>query len=238
MKLSKKHILTLAAAVGIGMIFSVAGLATSENEEVAENSLVGMTGSYGSTTTKILATDTNMFSHRNHVIDFGLDCDSCHNDTFNKKRGSALAAGDYTMKSLEEGNYCGACHDGDTAFGVTEPDTCVTCHGSDMKPPKIIIFEKPAKAVIFDHAMHTEDMGLACNDCHNELFKMKLGTAEAHPKEFTMEALYAGKYCGSCHDGDNAFASDTKCTTCHIGVKGYNRLFPDKADKGHGEGGH
>jgi len=179
-----------------------------------------------------------MFSHRVHVEDMGLDCDSCHPDIFQQKRGAAVAAGDYTMKSLEEGKYCGTCHDGDTAFGVTEPETCVTCHGSDMKQPKTIVFDKPVKAVIFDHTMHTEDMGLACTDCHNELFKMKMGNAEAHPEEFTMEALYAGKYCGACHDGENAFASDTKCATCHIGVKGFDRLFGDETTKSEGHGGH
>ena len=239
MKLSKKYIAALGAAACIGMFFSAAGQATSEKTAEAKNSIVGMESSYGTTLTKIIVADTPMFSHRDHVIDFGLECASCHEDTFEKKRGAAEAAGDYTMKSLEEGKYCGVCHDDDTAFGVVEPDTCVTCHGSDMKQPGMIIFEKPAKAVIFDHAMHTEDIGLTCNNCHNKLFEMKLGSAEAHPEKFTMEALYAGKFCGSCHDGDSAFASDTRCTTCHIGVKGYERLFPDKADKGgHGKPAH
>ncbi len=182
--------------------------------------------------------DEYMFSHRLHVEDMELDCDSCHPDTFQKKRGAAEAAGNYTMKSLEEGMYCGSCHDGDSAFGVTEPETCVTCHGTDMKQPETIVFEKPVKAVIFDHTMHTEDMGLECTDCHNDLFKMKKGDAETHPEQFTMEALYGGKYCGGCHDGDSAFASDTKCTTCHIGVIGFDRLSGDKKPEGGEHGGH
>jgi c(7)-type cytochrome triheme protein len=179
-----------------------------------------------------------MFSHRVHVEDMGLDCDSCHPDLFKQKRGAAEAAGDYTMKSLEEGKYCGACHDGDTAFGVKDPETCITCHGSDMKQPGTIVFEKPVKAVVFDHKKHTEDIGLACSDCHNDLFKMKMGNAEEQPEKFVMEALYAGKYCGGCHDGESAFASDTKCATCHIGVIGFDRLFGDKTAKGEGHEGH
>lgn len=236
MKLSKKIMLAFGAAACAGLIGAGTGLANTE-EAAAADSLVGATGSYGATQTVIKKADQPMFSHKFHVIEAGMGCDSCHPDTFKKKRGTAEAAGDFTMKSLEEGKYCGICHDGDTAFGVTEPDTCVTCHGSDMKQPKTIVFDKPVKAVVFDHTMHTEDMGLACNDCHNDVFKMKMGNAESHPDQFTMEALYAGKYCGACHDGDTAFASDTRCTTCHIGVKGFDRLFGDKTTKGEGHGG-
>lgn len=230
MKLSNKIILVFGAAACVGLVYSAAGLATTE--EVGENTLVGLTGSYGSTQTVIKSAETPMFSHRVHVMGAGMGCDSCHPDTFEKKRGTAEAAGDFTMKSLEEGMYCGVCHDGDTAFGVTDQESCVTCHGSNMQQPKTIVFEKPVKAVTFDHTMHTEDVGLECDSCHNDLFKMKLGHAEATPDKFTMKALYAGKYCGGCHDGETAFASDTRCTSCHIGVKGFDRLFGDEAGKG------
>ena len=233
MKISNKIILALGAVACAGLVFSTAGQA---NEETAVETIAGATGSYGTTETVIISAEPPMFSHKFHVREAGLDCDSCHPDTFQKKRGTAEAAGDYTMKSLEEGNYCGMCHDGDTAFGVTEPDTCVKCHGSNMQQPKTIIFDKPVKAVVFDHTMHTEDIGLSCNDCHNDIFKMQMGHAESNPNAFTMEALYAGKYCGACHDGDNAFASDTRCTTCHIGVIGFDRLFGDKTTKGEGHG--
>ena len=178
-----------------------------------------------------------MFSHQLHVVDMGQDCDSCHEDAFEQEFGAATAKGDYTMATLEEGKYCGICHDGDTAFGVKDPETCVSCHGSDMKPPKTIVFSEPVKAVIFNHQMHTEDFGLECSSCHSDLFKMKMGNAEKHPEEFTMKALYAGKYCGACHNGDDAFASNTKCTTCHIGVKGFERLF-GSADSEKPEGHH
>ncbi|WP_456432053.1 c(7)-type cytochrome triheme domain-containing protein [Thermosulfuriphilus sp.] len=43
-----------------------------------------------------------------------------------------------------------------------------------------------------------------------------------------MKSLYEGKYCGACHNGEMAFAANTKCTTCHIGVRGYNRLMGPK----------
>jgi c(7)-type cytochrome triheme protein len=180
--------------------------------------------SYGNT--QVVAVDPikNMFSHKAHVVTAGLSCDSCHPDLFERKRGSAKAKGDYTMASLEAGKYCGSCHDGKTAFNTTGPETCKTCHGSDMKQPETIVFNVPVKTVTFEHKAHV-DMGLDCASCHDKAFEMRKGAAEEHPDKFTMEALYAGKYCGACHNGTDAFASNTRCTTCHIGVKGFDRKF-------------
>lgn len=100
-----------------------------------------------------------------------------------------------------------------------------------------IIFTKPVKAVVFEHKIHI-DQGLECDSCHDDLFEMETGSAEAKD-DFTMASLYKGKYCGACHDGDMAFASNTRCTVCHIGVKGYNRMQGggEEADA-HGGGHH
>jgi c(7)-type cytochrome triheme protein len=104
-------------------------------------------------------------------------------------------------------------------------------------PEEPIVFAKPVKAVEFSHKVHTMGAGLECGSCHDDLFQMEAGTAE-QSDDFTMEALYAGKYCGACHDGDMAFASNKRCTFCHIGVKGFERLHNDgKAPEG-GHGGH
>lgn len=97
-----------------------------------------------------------------------------------------------------------------------------------------IVFTKPVKAVIFEHKNHIAQ-GLDCDSCHSGLFEMATGTAEGN-EDFTMESLYQGKYCGACHDGSTAFASNTRCTVCHIGVKGFNRLNgKPAAGGGHGE---
>ncbi len=101
-------------------------------------------------------------------------------------------------------------------------------------PTEPIIFEKPVKAVIFDHKLHVEDNGLDCDSCHDDIFEMEAGNSE-QKKDFNMKALYKGKYCGQCHDGDTAFASNTRCTLCHIGVKGYNRMMGVKPAGGHHE---
>jgi len=222
MIICKKLYMALGLAAALGLTSS-AGVLASDEKNAAPTAEEMQ--SWGATEVVSQEPVDSMFSHKTHVVELDLDCDSCHPDIFQKKRGSAAANGDYNMAALEEGQYCGACHDGDTAFGVKDPESCVTCHGSDMKQPKTIVFSEPVKAVTFNHELHTEDLGFECSSCHNDLFKMKMGNAETKPEEFTMEALYAGKYCGACHNGDDAFASNTKCTTCHIGVKGFERLF-------------
>ena len=98
-----------------------------------------------------------------------------------------------------------------------------------------IIFTKPVKAVVFEHKNHLAQ-GLDCDSCHSGLFEMATGTAEGN-EDFTMASLYKGKYCGACHDGSTAFASNTRCTVCHIGVKGFNKKNgkPAAGSGGHGE---
>lgn len=97
-------------------------------------------------------------------------------------------------------------------------------------PEAPIIYDKPVKGVIFPHKIHVEK-GMACDMCHNRLFEQQAKKAQEN-KDFVMESLYQGKYCGACHNGSLAFASNTRCATCHIGVKGANRLAGgDKQEK-------
>jgi len=95
-------------------------------------------------------------------------------------------------------------------------------------PKDPIVWVKPVKSVVFDHKIHTMGAGLDCDSCHDDLFTMEAGAAQEN-EDFTMATLYEGGYCGSCHDGSTAFASNTRCTSCHIGVRGHARLL--------GEGG-
>lgn len=185
--------------------------------------------SFGTTQIIEMEPVRDMFSHKAHVVTAGLKCESCHPALFDRKRGSTAAKGDYTMAALDAGKYCGSCHDGKTAFNTTGPETCKKCHGSDMKQPEMVVFNKPVKAVVFGHKEHVE-MGLSCASCHAKEFEMRKGAAEEHPEKFNMQALYAGKYCGVCHNGNIAFASDTRCTSCHIGVKGLAKMMNTPKD--------
>ncbi len=172
------------------------------------------------------------FIHEVHTKDAGLSCESCHNDIFTMKSGTVLADGKMTMDAMAKGQFCGVCHDGSTAFATNSK--CTACHtdSKGLTPPDPIIWSKPVKAVIFYHQTHTEKAGLSCEDCHDELFAMKKGEAEKND-DFTMKSLYEGKYCGKCHDGSTAFASDTRCNACHIGLKGYERMTG--ASSSHGD---
>ncbi|MFN4197126.1 MAG: cytochrome c3 family protein [Caldimicrobium sp.] len=85
-----------------------------------------------------------------------------------------------------------------------------------------IVYNKPVKGVLFSHNYHAKELGLSCDACHSGLFEMQALKSQENP-DFNMESLYKGKYCGACHDGKGAFASNTKCASCHIGVKGMKR---------------
>ena len=97
-------------------------------------------------------------------------------------------------------------------------------------PEAPIIWTKPVKSVIFEHKVHTMGAELDCDSCHDDLFEMEAGIAEEN-EDFTMQTLYDGGYCGACHDGETAFASNTRCTTCHIGVRGHARLLGGDENK-------
>lgn len=105
-------------------------------------------------------------------------------------------------------------------------------------PEAPIIWVKPVRTVIFNHKTHTMEAGLDCESCHDEIFEMEAGVAQ-EDENFTMQAMYDGESCGVCHDGDTAFAANTRCTTCHIGVRGHARLLAEgngdekESSKGH-----
>jgi c(7)-type cytochrome triheme protein len=78
---------------------------------------------------------------------------------------------------------------------------------------KILEFNSAATGiVIFDGTTH-QNAGFSCSDCHNpDIFpKMKQGTVK-----ITMDDLYAGKFCGKCHDGKNGFLIKANCDRCHF----------------------
>ncbi len=55
----------------------------------------------------------------------GNKCADCHQSgLFKMKKGGDV----FTMKDMEAGKNCGACHNGTKAFGVKDPSTCAKCH--------------------------------------------------------------------------------------------------------------
>ncbi len=64
-----------------------------------------------------------VFDGKTHA-DKGLKCADCHPGNFKMKKGDAVL----TMKDMEAGKNCGACHNGTKAFGVKEATSCAKCH--------------------------------------------------------------------------------------------------------------
>jgi c(7)-type cytochrome triheme protein len=164
-----------------------------------------------------------IFSHKVHVEDKGLGCDRCHSGLFEAEALKAQENPDFNMESLYKGKYCGACHDGKTAFASNTQ--CARCHTgvkgyvasqkgekavgkTSFGPKEAITLGQGASAVKFMHESHK----LGCSECHSKIFPMKKGESTV-----TMDAIYKGKYCGACHNGKKAFASE-QCIKCHSKV--------------------
>jgi c(7)-type cytochrome triheme protein len=63
-----------------------------------------------------------VFSHNAHVDVMGQKCQECHPKLYtNAKQHKAI-----TMKAMQKGKSCGACHDGKKAFSVK--GDCAKCH--------------------------------------------------------------------------------------------------------------
>lgn len=71
-----------------------------------------------------------IYSHKKHSEKQKLDCNACHTKVFKLKIGkTAEKMGKLTMKAMiEEGKFCGACHNGDKAFPVKGKENCARCH--------------------------------------------------------------------------------------------------------------
>lgn len=61
----------------------------------------------------------SIFAHWTHRIRYR--CSACHPAPFEMRAGGTAI----TMSGMQSGETCGACHDGETAFGVME---CGSCH--------------------------------------------------------------------------------------------------------------
>ena len=64
------------------------------------------------------------FSHEFHTEKQGLKCNECHPKLFKMKKGGD----EITMAAINEGKFCGACHNGTKAFKANDPANCAKCH--------------------------------------------------------------------------------------------------------------
>jgi c(7)-type cytochrome triheme protein len=143
---------------------------------------------------KVKATGTTRFSHKNHLAK-SPDCNACHPLIYNAGLNKR-----FTMKQMEKGKSCGACHDNKKAFGL---DKCVSCH-----PVKEVTYEvKETGPTHFSHSLHMKTA--SCSKCHPTLYQ-----PNHKNKRVSMAAMEKGKSCGACHDSKKAFPIKS-CTRCH-----------------------
>ncbi len=64
-----------------------------------------------------------IFSHTSHVA-YSEKCTACHVKLFPILRPMRQV----THSTMEAGESCGACHNGQMAFGPGDPATCTRCH--------------------------------------------------------------------------------------------------------------
>jgi len=67
------------------------------------------------------------FSHEKHKAKVEK-CTACHTKIFKMKKGTS---GPVTLAALQEGKFCGSCHDGKTKIADVTPfaiDSCEKCH--------------------------------------------------------------------------------------------------------------
>ena len=68
-----------------------------------------------------------IFSHKAHTEDIGLQCEWCHDETFEMEALSMQEDMEkFNMESLCNEDYCGTCHNGDISFSTTTQ--CARCH--------------------------------------------------------------------------------------------------------------
>ncbi len=75
----------------------------------------------GDITFAVKGADKVVFSHDGHVVTAKLKCQDCHPGLYLNVAKTKHA----TMKQMEKGKSCGACHDGKRAFAL---DDCTKCH--------------------------------------------------------------------------------------------------------------
>ena len=149
------------------------------------------------------------------VKDSGLPCFQCHPyEKYAQDKAGVFSH----AKHRNLGVHCNQCHIIKEHKGSNViKDACNTCHNLTG-----FTLASSGMPVTFSHQNHAKKA--ACNDCHPKLFLMKKGSTK-----LSMDEMYKGNSCGSCHNGKKAFAS-TDCTKCHAKMTSFKKevVYPSK----------
>lgn len=75
--------------------------------------------------------------------------------------------------------------------------------------------ENSPGVVTFNHDTHIDAKQPDCTTCHPSMFRIVPKGSPVARTVVTHERMDKGELCGSCHDGEKAFAMDDDCTYCH-----------------------
>ncbi len=103
-----KKLLVVAVVVVVAFVLSVSAFAVPAGKTVEFD---------GKSAGKVT------FDGKVHA-DKGLKCADCHPAIFKMKKGGDAI----TMKDINEGKFCGTCHNGTKAFSAKDAANCAKCH--------------------------------------------------------------------------------------------------------------
>jgi hypothetical protein len=129
------------------------------------------------------------FSHKFHVEDNGVDCQSCHTTVAKSVTGRDDLLPGHTQ--------CAECHD------IQAPDNCAMCHSS-ATPKERYGARITDYSALFNHQVHLDKAKLACTVCHQNLDQPLPSDEVGH--------LPGMPQCMTCHEQRNA---SLECATCH-----------------------
>ena len=113
----RKSILLLLLFLGSGILLVISSdifATTAEDED------------HGGTIVYTKPVKAVIFSHKAHSEDIGLNCEWCHDETFEMEALAVQSESDFAMNNQCNDQYCGVCHNGDISFSITTQ--CARCH--------------------------------------------------------------------------------------------------------------
>ena len=154
--------------------------------------------------------------HRNddeHQGRNGEDCESCHRPT--RWADTEFDHGtqtEFPLVGAHEPLPCTDCHK--AAANVEALETaCVSCHGQDDP--------------------HKEQLGSACNDCHNEQGWVVQVRFNHDLTAFPLIGLHATVPCAECHSSRTFHDTGSACVDCHQNDDSHNGALGNECGRCH-----
>ena len=112
---------------------------------------------------------------------------------------------------------------GSSGAAPAAPGAAPTAPQPALKLPPNVSYELvvgPDRAVVFSHETHVALAGNRCTACHPQTFRILAPTTHIAHGE-----MDAGRSCGACHDGRQAFGvrDSSACSSCHTGRRAVSR---------------